>query len=105
MIKTVNKLDCLKLTEAAEVLKSIAHPMRLAIVSLLGSGEKLSVTEIYEELQLEQAVASHHLSILKSKGVVVSLRDGKNCLYFLKHLCLSEILHCLNKCQEFPNQK
>lgn len=99
-MKVIKKIDVPKLEMAAEVLKSIAHPMRLAIISLLEAGERLTVTEIYEQLGLEQAVASHHLSILKSKGVVVSLRDGKNCLYYLKHNCLSEILYCLNKCQQ-----
>ncbi|MBA3901802.1 MAG: helix-turn-helix transcriptional regulator [Bacteroidetes bacterium] len=98
-MKVISKIDSVNFEIAAEVLKSIAHPLRLAIINLLEKGEKLSVTEIHETLDIEQAVTSHHLSILKSKGVVVSVREGKNCLYYLKHNCLSEILHCINKCQ------
>ncbi|MDQ3192718.1 MAG: metalloregulator ArsR/SmtB family transcription factor [Bacteroidota bacterium] len=98
-MKVINKIESEKLELAAEVLKSIAHPIRLTIISLLENGEKLSVTEIYETLGVEQAIASHHLSILKAKGVVVSIREGKNSFYYLKHNCLSEILHCLNKCK------
>jgi DNA-binding transcriptional ArsR family regulator len=88
-----------KLENASEMLKAIAHPVRIAIVELLGSDQKKNVTEIYEALKIEQAVASHHLSILKNKGVLISERSGKNCYYYLKHQRLSQIIECINKCQ------
>jgi len=88
-----------KLESAAEMLKAIAHPTRIAIVAMLDADKKLSVTEIYEALNIEQAVASHHLSILKNKGVLLSERSGKNCYYSLKHQRLSQIIECIDKCQ------
>jgi DNA-binding transcriptional ArsR family regulator len=87
-----------KLTMAAEMLKAIAHPMRMAIVSFLENGQKLTVTEIHERLGIEQSTTSHHLGILKSKGVLNSRRDGKNTFYFLKHAGLSGIIECIEKC-------
>ena len=93
MIK-INQLET-----ASEMLKAIAHPVRIAIVELLGADQQLNVTEIYEALKIEQAVASHHLSILKNKGVLLSERSGKNCYYSLKHQRLSQIIECINKCQ------
>jgi len=88
-----------KLESASDMLKAIAHPMRIAIVGLLDENKKLNVTEIYETLEIEQAVASHHLSILKNKGVVLSERAGKNCIYSLKFPRLSQIVSCIEKCQ------
>jgi DNA-binding transcriptional ArsR family regulator len=88
-----------KLTLAAEMLKAIAHPMRITIVSFLEGNKKLTVTEIYERLGIEQSATSHHLGILKSKGVLASTRDGKNTHYFLKHEGLSGILKCIENCQ------
>ena len=88
-----------KLESASEMLKAIAHPIRIAIVGMLDENKKLNVTEIYEALKIEQAVASHHLSILKNKGVVVSERAGKNCIYSLKFKRLSQIVSCIEKCQ------
>ena len=88
-----------KLESAAEMLKAIAHPVRVAIVEMLSSDKQLNVTEIYESLKIEQAVASHHLSILKNKGVLLSERSGKNCIYSLKHQRLSQIIECIDKCQ------
>ena len=89
-----------KLESAAEMLKAIAHPTRIAIVCMLDDDKKLSVTEIHESLKIEQAVASHHLSILKNKGVLISERSGKNCYYSLKHQRLSQIVACIDKCQQ-----
>jgi len=66
-----------------EVLRAIAHPIRLTIIDLLHEQKRLSVTEIYESLEIEQAIASHHLRILKDKKVVVAKRDGKKSYYSL----------------------
>ncbi len=88
-----------KLENASEMLKAIAHPVRISIVEMLGSNKQLTVTEIYESLNIEQAVASHHLSIMKNKGILLSERSGKNSYYSLKHQSLSEIITCIDKCQ------
>ncbi len=82
-------------------LRAISHPMRIAIIGLLSNGNKLSVTDIYQSLDIEQATASHHLSILKNKGVLVSKRDGKKIYYALRSLILTEIIDCVNRCNDF----
>jgi DNA-binding transcriptional ArsR family regulator len=92
-------IDFKKLENASEMLKAIAHPIRISIVNILEDDKKLSVTEIFQQLNIEQAVASHHLSILKNKGVLLSERNGKNCIYFLKHQRLSQIISCIDECQ------
>ncbi|GAB4250730.1 MAG: hypothetical protein Kow0079_04250 [Vicingaceae bacterium] len=83
---------------ASEMLKSIAHPLRLEIIALLSEKEQLNVTEIYTTLNIEQAVASHHLNIMKNNGVVERFRDGKNCMYQLKNPKISNIITCINSC-------
>ena len=87
-----------QLEKAAIMLKAIAHPMRIAIISFLGDGNRLTVTEIHEKLKLEQSTTSHHLGILKDKGVLSSQRDGKNTYYFLRHEKLSEVVECISSC-------
>jgi len=93
-------IDINKLEMAASKLRAIAHPMRIAILDLLNDSPKLSVTEIYEKLKIEQASASHHLNILKNKGVLVSKREGKKIFYSLKNISLTEIIECINRCNE-----
>jgi len=94
----MNGLDPEKLEQASAMLKAIAHPMRIAIISFLDGGVKLTVTEIHEKLGIEQSSTSHHLGILKDKGVLCSKREGKNTFYFLKHKRLSQIIDCIEKC-------
>lgn len=94
----IDALETEKLEKAATMLKVMAHPLRLAIIDLLGAHPKMNVTEIHETLQIEQAAASHHLNLLKSKGLLSSERDGKNCVYYLKHDRILEIISCINKC-------
>ena len=89
-----------KLESAAEMLKAIAHPLRIGIVSLLTDNERLMVTEIHEALKIEQAVASHHLGIMKNKGVLICEKEGKNNYYKLKYPRLSKIVKCIDKCQD-----
>lgn len=91
-------LDIVKLEYAASKLRAIAHPMRIAIIELLEKNKKMSVTEIYKSLKIEQASASHHLNILKNKGVLLSKRDGKKIHYSLRYESLTEIIHCINRC-------
>lgn len=93
------QLDIEKLEMAASKLRAIAHPMRIAIIDLLHDNE-LSVTEIYERLNIEQASASHHLNILKGKGVLASKRAGKKIFYSLKNQTLLEIIDCINRCNQ-----
>jgi ArsR family transcriptional regulator, virulence genes transcriptional regulator len=96
----LSELNVEQLDKAANMLKAIAHPMRIAIIGFLEEGKKLTVTQIHELLEIEQSTTSHHLGILKDKGVLSSKREGKNTYYFLKHQNLTQIVDCLNHCCE-----
>ncbi|HNR67202.1 MAG TPA: metalloregulator ArsR/SmtB family transcription factor [bacterium] len=89
-----------KLEKTSKMLKAMAHPLRLAIVTLLEGGAKLNVTQIFESLDIEQAVASHHLSILKDRDVLASERDGKNIYYSLKNPQIRDVMKCIHKCMD-----
>ncbi len=86
------------LEKAASMLKAIAHPVRISIVGCLEDGKDHTVTEIYTQLGIEQSAASHHLGILKDKGVLSSKRLGKNTWYSLKHENLRTLLNCISGC-------
>ncbi len=85
------------LENATETLRAIAHPIRIAILDLLFANQKMTVTDIYTKLRIEQAIASHHLRILKNKQVVEVERDGKNSLYYLSNPEYYEIVRTLMK--------
>ena len=66
----------------AELCKVFSNPTRLEILNLLRDKE-MSVTELIEKTKLSQVNISQHLSIMKSKGIVISDRKGKNIYYRL----------------------
>ena len=90
-------LDITLFEKATEVLRAMAHPLRLAIVEILFENGQLSVSDIHEKLDIEQAVASHHLRIMKDRELVVVKRDGKNAYYALNNDNYYLLLQILRK--------
>lgn len=97
-MEEIKELSVERLELAATMLKAMAHPMRIAILKHLEGGKKLTVTEIHELLQIEQSTTSHHLGILRDKGVLCARREGKNTYYYLKYEMLSQIVDCIHTC-------
>ena len=87
-----------KMEKVAFILKTTAHPTRIAIVQLLANQESLSVNDISEKLKVEQSLLSHHLSGMKLKGILSSHRDGKNIFYALKMREVVDVIQCLAAC-------
>lgn len=85
-------LDYLVLRKAVLTLRAINHKLRKQIINLLEDNERLTVTEIYVKLRLEQSVASQHLAILRRAGVVKTTRDGKFIYYSLNKKRINEIV-------------
>ncbi len=74
-------LDTLAVKKAALVLRAFNHKMRQQILLIIDNREKVTVTEIYVKLRIEQSVASQHLAILRKADFVKTERDGKFIYY------------------------
>lgn len=92
------ELDAERFEMTANMLKAIAHPMRIAILSFLGDGRRSSVTEIHEKLGIDQATTSHHLGILKGRGALCSLREGKYSFYYVKNKAIIDVIRSIDSC-------
>ena len=80
----------------ADVFQALAHPTRIAIVEMLRDGE-LPAGQLIERLGLEQANASQHFSVLRSKQIVVNRRDGNQVFYSLRSPLLIEVLDIMRR--------
>jgi DNA-binding transcriptional ArsR family regulator len=85
------KLDFLRLKKAAMILRALNHKLRQLLVRLIDEHQKITVTEIYVNLRLEQSVVSQHLAILRRAGIVTTEREGKFIFYSLNYKRLKEI--------------
>lgn len=84
----------------AEVLKAIAHPIRLKIIELLQGGE-MCVGDIVEALGGKQAITSQQLNMMKDKGVLSCRRNGTRMYYRIENKNVIKLLHCIyDHCDE-----
>lgn len=74
-------VDTLSVKKAALILRAFNHKLRQQILKLIDTQEKVTVTEIYVKLRIEQSVASQHLAILRKAEFVKTERDGKFIYY------------------------
>jgi ArsR family transcriptional regulator, virulence genes transcriptional regulator len=84
-------VDYHALKKAALVLRALNHKLRQQLLKLIEEEKKITVTEIYVRLRLEQSVASQHLAILRKAGIVVTQRDGKFIYYAVNFKRIEEI--------------
>ncbi|MTI81069.1 MAG: winged helix-turn-helix transcriptional regulator [Firmicutes bacterium] len=80
----------------ADLFKAISHPTRIRILDLLKDGE-LCVCDIFEQLNVEQANTSQHLSLMKKQGVLQSRKEGLRVIYSIKHPEIIELIEAADK--------
>lgn len=92
----VIKVDFVSLKKGAMILRALNHKLRQQIVKLIDEKKKITVTEIYVHLRLEQSVASQHLAILRRAGIVRTDRDGKFIYYSVDAQRVGQIMKCVD---------
>lgn len=85
------RIDFLHMKKASLILRALNHKLRQQILKLLDEHRKMTVTEIFVKLRLEQSVASQHLAILRRAGIASTVREGKFIYYSLNYIRIKEI--------------
>jgi DNA-binding transcriptional ArsR family regulator len=85
------KMDYIHMKKAAMILRAMNHKLRQQMIKLLDENKKMTVTDIYVKLRLEQSVASQHLAILRRAGIVSTEREGKFIYYGVNYARISEV--------------
>src|SRR3954447_22518603 len=86
--------DLAALEQAAECLKTLAHPHRLRIVQMLLRG-RYTVGELAEACGIPSHMASEHLLLLQRRGFLTSEKDGRNVYYQIAEPHLANIMACI----------
>ena len=77
----LQNIDYLRIKKAALVLRALNHKLRQQIIKTISDHKRITVTELYVKLRLEQSVASQHLAILRKADIVSTVREGKFIFY------------------------
>ncbi len=78
--------------KASMILRAVNHKIRRRIIELLEEYKKMTVTEIFIKLRIEQSAASQHLAILRNEGIVFTEREGKFIHYSLNFERIDEVM-------------
>lgn len=79
----------------ANILKGLAHPVRIAIAEMLADDE-ICACEIADKFSIDRTTVSKHLSLMTRLGILKPRRDGQNILYTLNMKCLLSTLQCID---------
>lgn len=90
--------DSERAAHVAEVLKAVAHPLRLRIVASLCRDE-LNVSTLAERLGASQAIVSQQLRILRGLGLVTATREDGFARYRLAEPALEDLVCCMERCE------
>ncbi|HFK1812079.1 ArsR family transcriptional regulator [Bacillus thuringiensis] len=95
------QMDAIDYEQHAEILKSLAHPMRLLIVQKLITMGSLNVSELQNLIYLPQSVVSQHLSKLKIPKIVSYERKGLEVYYKVIDKKIIETIQILGLLKSF----
>ena len=78
----------------SNIIRALAHPVRLMIVDILRDGEK-PFSEINNIFQVDKSTVSKHLTVLKEAGIVSSRKDRHDMIYSLEVPCVIDFFGCV----------
>jgi len=90
----LSKKKQLLFQKQAEIVKAIAHPLRIAILDFLKDGEQC-VCDIAEYVGSERSNVSRHLSVMVNAGVLGHRKEGLKVIYKLRTPCILEFFSCI----------
>lgn len=85
-----------KLQVSSNILRALAHPLRMKILEFIDQNDQINVNKIYNTLKLEQSITSQHLRILRLAGLVQTRRDGKFIHYSLDYDKLANAVEAID---------
>lgn len=93
--KSKKKLTSLEgLTQAAECLRTLAHPHRLRMVQLMLQGQ-YTVGELAEACNIASPMASEHLRLMQRCGFLTAAKEGRRVYYSVAEPHLASIMSCI----------
>ncbi len=101
MRKTKAGISSDKLQTSSDILRALAHPLRLQILEFIDKNKEINVNKIYNTLKLEQSITSQHLRILRSTGVVITQREGKFIHYAIDYAKVGNAMQAVGSFLDF----
>lgn len=89
--------DYSKYNNAAELLKVLAHPVRLCIVAGLLQNGQCNVMHMTDCLDCPQSTISQHLQKLRTAGIIEGTRNGTEIIYRVCNEKVKELMEVITE--------
>jgi DNA-binding transcriptional ArsR family regulator len=89
--------DSERAAQVADILKAMAHPLRVRIIAVLVEGPS-HVNALADRLKVKQAVVSQQLRILRMRGLVAVVRENGYAYYRIAEPNLQQMISCMQSC-------
>lgn len=96
MRKAKAEITDVRLQNSSDILRALAHPLRMKILEFIDKNKIINVNKIYNTLKLEQSITSQHLKILRASGLVQTHREGKFIHYTIDYPRLDNAMRAVD---------
>jgi DNA-binding transcriptional ArsR family regulator len=90
-------IDHLSLYYGKELFRALNHALRQKMIQLIHMHGRMTVTELFTKMKLEQSVASNHLALLRSQKLLLTERQQKFVFYSVNYSRLKEVEESVGK--------
>lgn len=96
------QIQSILLRKAIHAIRAVNHELRMQMLQHMHQNERITVSELYERLNLQQSVASQHLAILRREGFVLTKRAGKHIYYSVNY---ERLMEAESLCRQLSRKK
>ncbi len=89
--------DSSRAAAKAQIIKALAHPVRLQVMQLLDRNGPMCVCRLNEFLDVDQSTLSRHLQQMKRAGLIADRKEGTMTIYSLALPCVLGFLSCVDR--------
>ena len=104
MRRGILEIDNDQLQVSTDILRALAHPLRMKILEFIDKNKTINVNKIYNTLKLEQSITSQHLKILRASGLVHTHREGKFVHYTIDYPKLVVAIKAVDMFMDFHRE-
>ena len=99
------QIDNDQLQVSTDILRALAHPLRMKILEFIDKNKTINVNKIYNTLKIEQSITSQHLKILRASGLVHTHREGKFIHYTIDYPKLVVAVKAIDQFRDFHHER
>ncbi|MDZ7879875.1 MAG: metalloregulator ArsR/SmtB family transcription factor [Saprospiraceae bacterium] len=104
MRRGILQIDNDQLQVSSDILRALAHPLRMKILEFIDKNKTINVNKIYNSLKIEQSITSQHLKILRASGLVHTHREGKFIHYTIDYPKLVVAVKAIDQFRDFHQE-